>query len=162
MVETMARKENLVVDGQSFMGTWYIGLPNAYTNTEGLPIGNLYWLWWICKAWGMYSYALKRYTPLEGALKGWDDAKTPEENMKAFSWVPGIAFRPEREAQLRACLQGHANAEHVVVAIKELHLWMTNGGCLKTEVGAPSDKILLESWKTAYNLQPDTPFPERP
>ena len=38
----------------------YVGLPDAYSNSEGLPIANLFWLWWIIKAWGFYGFALKR------------------------------------------------------------------------------------------------------
>lgn len=40
----------------SFMTNWYRGLPTAFDNDEGIPIGNIFWLWWICKAWGMYRY----------------------------------------------------------------------------------------------------------
>jgi hypothetical protein len=36
------------------------GLPDAFSNSEGIAFGLLYWLWWIIKAWGMYEYALKR------------------------------------------------------------------------------------------------------
>ena len=35
-----------------------------------------------------------------------------------------MAFRPEREAQLREVLKGHPRADHVVGAIKELHGWL--------------------------------------
>ena len=38
----------------------YVGLPDAYSNPEGLPIANMFWLWWIIKAWGFYNFALKR------------------------------------------------------------------------------------------------------
>ena len=69
-----------------------------------------------------------RYPFLESGLKGWDDNKPAEENSKAFSWVPGIAYRPEREAQVRALLQGHPRAEQVVQAIAELHGWLSDGG----------------------------------
>jgi uncharacterized protein len=44
---------------ESFLDNWYKGLPTAYENDEGLPIGNLYWLWFICRAWGLYGFALK-------------------------------------------------------------------------------------------------------
>jgi len=54
---------------EPFLTNWYKGLPTAYENDEGLPIGYIYWLWWIVRAWGMYSFALKRYGPLEDALK---------------------------------------------------------------------------------------------
>ena len=46
-------------------------------------------------------------------------------------------------------------------AILEVHSWLTNGGCLATGVGIPDDTQLVDSWKTAYNLQADVPFPER-
>jgi hypothetical protein len=73
-------------------------------------------------------YGMIRYPFLESGLKGWDDNKPAEENSKAFSWVPGIAYRPEREAQVRALLQGHPRAEQVVQAIAELHGWLSDGG----------------------------------
>ena len=46
-------------------------------------------------------------------------------------------------------------------AILEVHGWLTNGGCLATGIGIPTDAVLVDSWKTAYNLQPDIPYPER-
>ena len=52
-----------------FMTNWYFNLPTPYENDEGIPTGYIYWLWWICKAWGMYSFALKRYASLEDSLK---------------------------------------------------------------------------------------------
>ena len=84
---------------------------------------NIYWLWFITKAWGMYNYSLKRYGPLEGEIKNWDDSKPSEENQKAFGWAPGIAFRPDREDKLREVLKDHPKCEHIVSAIKEAHEW---------------------------------------
>jgi uncharacterized protein len=46
--------------GEDFFSTWFQGLPDAYSNPEGLAVTNLYWLWFIIKAWGMYNFALKR------------------------------------------------------------------------------------------------------
>ena len=68
------------------------------------------------------------YPFLESGLKGWDDNKSAEENTKAFSWVPGIAYRPEREAQVRALLQDHPRGEQVLQALTELHSWLSDGG----------------------------------
>jgi hypothetical protein len=104
-----------------------------------------------------YNYSIYRYTPLEGATKAWDDAKTPEENQKQFSWVPGIAFRPSREAQLREVLKDHPKVDHIVEAIKELHEWLRDGGCLARGEAPPGS----EDWAIAYDLQPNKPFPER-
>jgi hypothetical protein len=39
--------------------------------------------------------------------------------VKAFSWVPGVGYRPEREAQLREILKDHPKQEEVVAAIKQ-------------------------------------------
>ena len=61
-------------------------------------------------------------------MKGWDDNKAAEENTKAFSWVPGIAYRPERGAQVRALLQDHPRREQVLQALTELHGWLSDGG----------------------------------
>jgi predicted aldo/keto reductase-like oxidoreductase len=66
--------------GPDFMTTWYKGLPDPYENDEGVYVCYLYWLWWICKAWGMHKYAQNRYGPQQDALKRWDDSKTPDEN----------------------------------------------------------------------------------
>eukprot|EP01036_Dinobryon_divergens_P033251 gene33251-42995_t len=114
-------------------------------------------------AWGFYHYALKRYPFLESGLKGWDDNKSAEENTKAFSWVPGIAYRPEREAQVRALLQDHPRGEQVLQALTELHDWLSDGGFLKRGLPAPpgSNPIDTSGWAIAYDLQPDRPFPER-
>jgi hypothetical protein len=112
---------------------------------------------------------------LEGALKQWDDSQPFSENVKQFGWVPGVAYRPQREAQLREILQGHPRGEEVVEAIKEVHGWLSQGGCLAaTGAGVkdglqaqllPSlmgvDATEVEEWATAYDLQPDRPFPER-
>ena len=38
---------------------------------KGVPVAHIYWLWWMCKAWGMYHYALKRYSALEGNEDNW-------------------------------------------------------------------------------------------
>ena len=94
-------------------------------------------------------------------MKTWDDSKPPLENKKSFGWVPGVAYRPEREEQLRAVLVGHRHCEHVVSAIKEVHTWLTKGGCLATGVDIPGDFELVQSWRVAYNLQPDVPLCER-
>jgi hypothetical protein len=108
------------------------------------------------------TYVNGRYGPLESALKQWDDAKPLEENLKQFSWVPGVAYRPEREAQLRACLAGHPKADHIVDAIKQVHSWLADGGCLKRGVKPEGmDAAAVEEWAIAYDLQPDRPFPER-
>jgi hypothetical protein len=48
----------------------------------------------------------RRYGPQEASLKDWDDSKPYTENNKAFNWVPGVAYRPEREEQIRAALAG--------------------------------------------------------
>lgn len=52
--------------GPDFKDTWFQGLPDAYSNPEGLPVGYLFWLWWLIKAWGFYDYALQRRERMEG------------------------------------------------------------------------------------------------
>lgn len=143
-----------------FLTTWYKDLPDAYQNDEGIPVSNLIWLHYIVKSWGMYTFALQRYGPLESAAeKEWDDSLSPEENKKKFSWVPGIAYRPARDDKLRAILSSHPRGEYVLSCIKELHSWLSNGGCIKRN-SIPAD-ISIDDWKSAYDLQPDIPFPER-
>ena len=39
-------------------------------------------------------------------MKEWDDAKSAGENNQKFNWVMGVAYRPEREEQLREILKG--------------------------------------------------------
>lgn len=36
------------------------GLPDAFSNPEGIGFGYIYWLWWIVKCWGMYKFAVIR------------------------------------------------------------------------------------------------------
>ena len=142
-----------------FYENWFKGLPTAYENDEGLPIANLFWLWWLCKAWGMYNYALKRYSAFEGNISGWDDELSVDENRGKFSWVPGIAFRPAREDRLRTILEGHARGQQIADAIVELHGWLHTGGCIKR--GEIPDGVDTAAWKVAYDLQPSKPYPER-
>lgn len=144
----------------SFLDTWFVGLPDAYSNSEGLPIAYLYWLYWIIKAWGMYNFALVRYKSLESSNKNWKYDRPIEENLKEFSWVPGIAFVPERESQLRSILSSHPRCEHVVEAIKELHTLLHNGGCI-ARGEKPPPGYDSAGWATAYDLQPQKPLCER-
>lgn len=136
------------------------GLPDAYSNAEGIPIGHLYWLWWIVKCWGLYHYAQKRYAPLEGALKAWDDEKSLDENTKPFGYVPGVSLRPEREDKLRDILHQHPKRDHIVLAIKQVHQWLHSGGCLARNE-KPDGIDDCSGWHNAYDLQPNKPFPER-
>ena len=53
IVEKLYNRVTEVFD-KDFLSTWYQGLLDAYSNTEGLPITHLYWLWWITKAFGNY------------------------------------------------------------------------------------------------------------
>jgi len=145
--------------GPDFKDTWFEGLPDAYSNSEGLPVGYLFWLWWLVKAWGLYDYALQRYPYLEAGVKSWDDSRPAVENAQTLnSWTPGIAYRPHRETQLRELLVGHPRQEQVVEAIQQLHEWLRDGGCVKRGAPLPAGS---EDWVKAYDLQPDKPFPER-
>jgi len=184
-----------------FFDTWYKGLPDAYANKEGLAgrllfasarpfqetfhpflpsrsypsppkVGYLYWLWWITKCWGFHSYAVTRYQSLEASLKAWDDSKPSEENTKAFGWVAGVAYRPEREAQLREALQGHPKVDHIVAAFKEAHVLFADGGCVKrgaipacdvdgTAGEAGVAGVPAAEWARAYDLQSDKPYCDR-
>lgn len=73
-----------------------------------------------------------------------------------------MAFRPEREEQLREVLKkaGNTNIDHVVMAIKQMHSWLSEGGCLKRGV-EPEGGINKHEWEIAYNLQPQLPLCER-
>ena len=141
--------------GPDFRKSWWKGLPSAYENTEGVPVAHIYWLWWMCKAWGMYHYALKRYSSLEGNEEAWK-----KEGVASFSWVPGVAYSIDREEKLRTSLSSHHDPEHVMQALREAHQWLHDGGCLKRGE-APIGDVDASSWEIAYNLQPDVPFPER-
>lgn len=171
-VETRVRAMVTDVLGSDFFEKWYEGLPDAFHNSEGMAIGFIYWLWWIVKCWGLYSYAVTRYGFQESALKTWDDSKPVDENTKAFGWVSGVAYRPEREAQLREVLAGHPKADHIVGAIKEIHELLREGGCVKrgaiptsAATGIALDAgvagVPASEWTLAYNLQSDKPYCER-
>jgi hypothetical protein len=82
--------------GEKFLSKWYVDLPDCYQNSEYMPIGGLYWLWWIVKVWGFYHFALKRYTMIEGNVKAWNEQQTIEDKLKTFSWVPGLPNAPTR------------------------------------------------------------------
>ena len=141
--------------GDTFRREWWKGLPSAYENSEGVPVAHIYWLWWICKAWGMHHYAIKRYKSLEGNIANWN-----KDGFASFSWVPGVAFQPKREAQLREALSSHPKVDHIMTAIKEVHQWCSNDGCKKRGEAAIGD-VDEKEWEIAYNLQPDIPYPER-
>eukprot|EP01035_Chromulina_nebulosa_P023324 gene23324-30232_t len=140
--------------GPDFKTNWFVGLPDAYSNSEGLPITHIYWLWWIIKAWGLYGFAVKRYANLETNIKSWDENKTFN------NWVPGVSYRPERESQLVEVLKDHPKRDHVVEVVKQLHQWISNGGCL-SRGEKPIGIDNYEGWELAYDLQPSKPFPER-
>ncbi len=141
--------------GTDFLGKWWKGLISAYENDEGVPVAHIYWLWWMCKAWGAYHYALKRYSSLEGNEAAWE-----KEGAASFSWVPGVPFTAAREAKVREALQGHPDPDHVIQALREAHQWLSGGGCLKRGE-APIGHVDAAEWEVAYNMQPDVPFPER-
>jgi predicted aldo/keto reductase-like oxidoreductase len=141
--------------GPEFKNQWWKGLPSAYDISEGVPVAHIYWLWWLCKAWGMHHYAIKRYGSLEGNVEAWE-----KDGLASFSWVPGVSYRPERDEQLRACLGDNPKADHIMDAIKEVHQWCSKGGCLKRGE-KPIGDVDASEWEIAYNLQPDVPYPER-
>lgn len=159
----LSRRLTATMGDEQFLSNWFVGLPDAYENPLGVGIGYLYWLYWITKSWGLYNYAQTRYASLEGNMKTWDDAKDPEENKKQFSWVPGLPWRPEQEQQIRDLLASRGvsleRIDHVIAALKSVHLWLHSGGCLKRN--QVPEGVDVEGWKVAYCLQPDTPFPER-
>ena len=141
--------------GEAFRKEWWHGLPSAYENSEGVPVAHIYWLWWMCKAWGMHHYAVKRYKSLEGNIESWK-----KDKYDSFSWVPGVPFQPEREAELRKSLASLPKAEHIMTAIKEVHQWCSKDGCIKRGE-KPIGEVDEKQWEIAYNLQPDIPYPER-
>jgi hypothetical protein len=65
-----------------------------------------------------------------------------------------------------ACIQDKSRVDHVLEAIKEVHGWLSGGGCvkrgekpvMKVDGGKGVD---LADWATAYDLQPDKPYCER-
>ena len=77
--------------GKSFRHEWWKGFPSAYDNSEGVPVAHIYWLWWMCKAWGMHHYAVKWHKSLKGNIESWN-----KDQYDSFSWVPGKSFQPER------------------------------------------------------------------
>ena len=149
--------------GDDFFSTWSRDLPDAYENPLGVGIGYLYWLWWIVKFWGLYSYAKNRYASLEGNVKTWDDNKTADENKQLFSWVPGLPYLPEKEEEIRLSLSNLtlSRRDHVMNSIKEAHCWLRNGGCLSRPNEAEPSGVDVAMWRSAYSLCPDKPYPER-
>ncbi len=59
----------------------------------------------------------------------------------------------------RACLAFHPRGEHVANSVIELHGWLHSGGCVKR--GEIPEEVDTETWKVAYDLQPNKPYPER-
>jgi uncharacterized protein len=140
-------------------------LPTAYSNDEGIAVNQLYWLWRIVKAWGMYKFAVQRYQSLENNLKDWDDSKSWEERSKGFNWVPGLPYRPARQTQIMNLLLTRyslQDTEYLILILQEVHQWLHSGGCYhRGEVPINITSQDAKSWESAYNLQSDIPFPER-
>lgn len=71
-IEEKLKSRVISLFGENFLETWYerkfsrifdsesielsnvrfLGLPDAYSNDECIPVSNLFWLWWLVKAWG--------------------------------------------------------------------------------------------------------------
>jgi hypothetical protein len=96
-------------------------------------------------------------------LKSWDNGKTADENKQLFSWVPGLPFLPEKEEEIRRSLGDRltpSKADHIMNSLKEVHFWLNKGGCLSRPNEAPSG-VDVTMWRSAYDLRPDVPYPER-
>mmetsp|Transcript_71947 Transcript_71947/g.203956 ORF Transcript_71947/g.203956 Transcript_71947/m.203956 type:complete len:478 (+) Transcript_71947:139-1572(+) len=136
--------------GQEWYENWHVGLPNGYQCSSGVMVGKWVWLWNIVKAWGLFEFAKDRYIGVMSNNKAWDDAKTFEENTADWGFMPGCCYREGVEADL----EGVPDPEKVLAILKEVDGWLT-----KTGPGLPEE--LKADCAPAYDLQPDTPWPER-
>jgi predicted aldo/keto reductase-like oxidoreductase len=148
--------------GADYRNNWWHGLPDPYSNPEGISFPHLIWLHMVTKAWGLHKFAQLRYQNLEGNIKDWKEDQTLEVNLKSFSWVPGLSYRPERLAAIREALGSNNNprCEEIMERLQEVHQWLHSGGCFKRGE-TPVNITDSSGWVSAYNLQPDVPFPER-
>lgn len=147
--------------GVGYRNAWFHGLPDPYSNPEGISFPYLLWLHMVVKAWGLHKFAQMRYQNLEENVKDWKENQTLEVNLKSFSWVPGLSLRPERLTAIQEALgENHPRSEEIIKCLQELHQWVHTGGCFKRGE-APVNIDDCSGWDSAYNLQPDVPFPER-
>lgn len=156
--------------GEEWYATWSDGLPDCYQGGGG-PAGGgeaslaqasleptgadvcyIVWLHLLVKAWGLAEYAKDRYGTLENNAKGWDDAKTFDENTKGWGYMPGSIVRPGTD--IGPHLAASKDPILALRCLNEAHTWLN-----KADGKIPDD--MAADCATAYDLQPDKPFPER-
>ncbi|CAM9252429.1 unnamed protein product [Chrysoparadoxa australica] len=148
----------LMVDahGEEWLQSWWKGLPGCYESPNGVFIPHIVWCYNLVKAWGLLDFARARYGTLEGNLKGFKPDLTEEENVNAInSFIPGTPYQPELRERLVEALAGTPHAEEVMRCVLEAHKWL-RGDRTAEEVAQDQP-----GWRPAYDLQADTPFPER-
>lgn len=147
--------------GVGYRSSWWNDLPDPYNPVvDGISFPHLLWLHMVVKAWGLHKFAQLRYQNLEGNIKDWKADQTIEENLKSFSWVPGLSYRAERLTVYQEALSSHPRCDEILERVQEVHQWLHSGGCFKRGE-KPVNIEDCTGWASAYNLQPDVPFPER-
>eukprot|EP00904_Undaria_pinnatifida_P010039 jgi/Undpi1/6165/HiC_scaffold_20.g08649.m1 len=142
--------------GEEWMATWWHGLPGAYDTPTGVFVPHIVWLWNVVTAWGMYEFARNRYATLEANMKVRKAELSDQENIAAWNkFTPGYPYRPDVDIEPHipdSC----PNKTKVLKVLKEAHEWL----CKENEAEVRKN---LESrgWLSAFDLQPDVPFPER-
>ncbi|CAM9698797.1 unnamed protein product [Laminaria digitata] len=155
-VEKALRARMVDTLGEEWMATWWHGLPAASGTPTGVFVPHIVWLWNVVKAWGMYEFARDRYLLLEKNLSARKPEKSEQESIDAWcSFTPGYPYRPDVDMEPHipdSC----PNKAKVLEVLKEAHEWL----CKENE--AEVRKTLgSRGWLSAFDLQPDVPYPER-
>mmetsp|Transcript_13604 Transcript_13604/g.17735 ORF Transcript_13604/g.17735 Transcript_13604/m.17735 type:complete len:534 (+) Transcript_13604:49-1650(+) len=142
--------------GEEWLNNWWKNVPNVYEHPTGTEILNMLWLWTLIKSYGMYDFARARYANIESNTAKWDDSKTAEENWKAlsFNWVPGCGFREGFD--YAPYVKESPFAERIPQILAEVHEWLK-----EESIEGMKEFRAEKGWVAAYDLQPDTPFPEK-
>mmetsp|Transcript_10022 Transcript_10022/g.14178 ORF Transcript_10022/g.14178 Transcript_10022/m.14178 type:complete len:281 (+) Transcript_10022:173-1015(+) len=143
-----AKKEEVL--GKEWVEKGLLNIPSCYDETShGMAIGHMLWCHDLVKAFGMYTFAKKRYLGLETSGKSWNSKKTFAENAAK---IPGA--NPGREydtsVDLTKALENHYNPALVLDKLKEVHSWLT---CMADEKIYTTEELSENGWEQAYDLK---------
>ena len=164
--DAVARVEGRLLaamEGHVALGSWsdwWCGgrLPNPYETETGVYVSCMVWLHALVQGWGMYDFAKDRYASYVSNGSKWDDAKSAEENVAAWGFMPGCCWRDAAEPKLREELSGRGmDADAVIAVLKEVHSWLSADAAPRFSTLEGRRAL---GWHSAYD-QPWAPFCER-
>mmetsp|Transcript_28361 Transcript_28361/g.56664 ORF Transcript_28361/g.56664 Transcript_28361/m.56664 type:complete len:560 (+) Transcript_28361:17-1696(+) len=77
--------------GKAWLDTCYEGLPHCFGTDHAVSFGMLVWLYNLREALGMGWFTEERFKVFRGNRKGWDEAKSPDENRVGWGYTPGLS-----------------------------------------------------------------------